>query len=96
MEGGFHKSLQLFFTNGYYVFENDICVNLPDVLGGKPGCANYPLLEFFTRARCPPCPSALQSHIGRGVRLRQEESSNIIFQTRLFLRLFPSFFFVFF
>ena len=53
MEGGFQKSLQLFVANGYCVFENDICVDLPDVLGGKPGCANSPILGFFTRARFP-------------------------------------------
>ena len=54
MEVGFQKSLQLFFANGYYVFENDICVNLPYVLSGKPDCANSPLPGFFARARCPP------------------------------------------
>ena len=43
MEGGFQKSLQLFVANRYCVFENDICVDLPDVLGGKPDCANSPL-----------------------------------------------------
>ena len=53
MEGGFQKSLQLFVTNGYCVFEN-ICVNLPDFLDGKPDYANSSLPEFFTRARCPP------------------------------------------
>ena len=53
MEGGFQKSLQLFVANGYRVFENDICVNLLDVLGGKPDCANSPLPGFFTRVRCP-------------------------------------------
>ena len=77
------------------MFENNICVDLPDVLGGKPDCANSPLLGFFARARCPPCPSTLQSHSGQGVWLRREESSNIIFQTLLFLRLFPFFFFCF-
>ena len=48
------KSLQLFVANGYCVFENEICVDLPDVLGGKPDCVNSPLSRFFTRARCPP------------------------------------------
>ena len=53
MEGGFHKSLQLFVVNEYCVFENDICVNLLDVIGRKPDCANSPLPGFFSRARCP-------------------------------------------
>ena len=54
MKGGFQKYIQLFVTNGYCVFENDIRVDLPDVLDGKPDYANSPLLEFFARARCPP------------------------------------------
>ena len=54
MEVGFQKSLQLFVANGYYVFENDICVDLPDVIGGKPNCVNSPLLGFFAMTRCPP------------------------------------------
>ena len=53
MEGGFQKSYQLFAANGYYVFEDDICVDLPDVLNGKPDYANFSLPEFFARARCP-------------------------------------------
>ena len=53
MEGGFQKSLQLFVSNGNYEFENDIRADLPDVLDGKPGYANSPLLEFFARARFP-------------------------------------------
>ena len=36
------------------MFENDICVDPPDVLDGNPDYANSPLLEFFTKARCPP------------------------------------------
>ena len=36
------------------VFEDDICVDLLDVLVGKPDYANSPLLEFFARARCSP------------------------------------------
>ena len=36
------------------MLENDICVDLLDVLGGKPDCANSPLLVFFARARCTP------------------------------------------
>ena len=35
------------------MFEDDICVNLPDVLDGKPDYANSLLLEFFARVRCP-------------------------------------------
>ena len=57
MEGDFQKSLQLFVANGYCMFKIDICVNLPDVLGGKPDCANSPLPRFFARARCPPVPA---------------------------------------
>ena len=57
MEGGFQKSLQLFVANGYYVFENDICVDLLGVLGGKPDCANSPFPRFFARAKCPPVPT---------------------------------------
>ena len=53
MEVGFQKSLQLFIANGYCVFEKEIYVDLPDVLGGKPDCANSPLQGFFARARCP-------------------------------------------
>ena len=40
MDGGFHKSLQLFVAYGYCVFEHDICVDLPNVLDGKPDYAN--------------------------------------------------------
>ena len=36
------------------MFENDICVDLPDVLGRKPDCANTSLLGCFARARCLP------------------------------------------
>ena len=54
MEAGFQKSLQLFVANGYCAFENDICVDLPDVLGGEPNCANSPLPGFSAMARCPP------------------------------------------
>ena len=54
MEGGFQKSLQLFVANGYCVFEDDIRVDRPDVLDGKPDYANSPLPEFFARARFPP------------------------------------------
>ena len=54
MEVGFQKSLHLFVANRYCVFENDICVDLPDILGGEPDCANSPLLGFFAKARCPP------------------------------------------
>ena len=42
-----------FVANGYCVFENDICVDLTDVLGGEPDFANSPLLGFFAKARCP-------------------------------------------
>ena len=36
------------------MFENDISIDLLDVPGGKPDCANSPILGFFVRARCPP------------------------------------------
>ena len=49
MEGGFQKSLQLFVTKGYCVFEDDICVDLLDVLDGKPNHANVPISELFSR-----------------------------------------------
>ena len=32
------------------MFEYNICVDLPDVLDGKPNYANAPLLEFVARA----------------------------------------------
>ena len=43
------------------MFENDICVDLPDVLGGEPDCANSPLPRFFAKARYPlvPVPSGV-------------------------------------
>ena len=47
MEGGFQKPLQLFVVYGYCVFEYDICVDLSDVLDGKPDYANTPLSEFI-------------------------------------------------
>ena len=50
MEGGFQKSLRLFVAYGYCVFEHDICVDLPDVLNGKPDYVNAPFSEFFARA----------------------------------------------
>ena len=53
MEVGFQKSLELFVANGYCVFENDICINLLDVLGGKPNYANSLLSRFIAKARCP-------------------------------------------
>ena len=52
MEVGFQKSLQLFFVDGYCVIENDICVDLPNVLGGEPNYTNSPLPGFFAKARC--------------------------------------------
>ena len=42
MEGGFQKSLEPFVANRYCVFEGDICVDLLDVLDGKPDYANSP------------------------------------------------------
>ena len=50
MEGGFQKSLQLFVANGYYVFEDNICVDLPNVLDGMPDYANAPLSRFVARS----------------------------------------------
>ena len=49
MEGGFQKSLQLFFAKGYCVFEDDVCVDLSGVLDGKPNYANVPFSKLFTR-----------------------------------------------
>ena len=49
MEGGFQKSLQLFVTNGYCVFKDDVCVDLSGVLDGKPNYANVPILELFAK-----------------------------------------------
>ena len=49
MEGGFQKSLQLFVSNGYCVFEDNICVDRSSVLDGKPNYANVPLSELFVR-----------------------------------------------
>ena len=43
MEGGFHKSLQLFVANGYYLFEDDVCVDLD----GKTNHANVPFSKLF-------------------------------------------------
>ena len=40
MEGGFQKSLRLFIINGYYVFEDDVCVDLSSVLDGRPNYAD--------------------------------------------------------
>ena len=40
-----------------------------------------------------PCSSSLRGRSDQGVRLRREESSNIIFQTLLFLLVFPFLFF---
>ena len=56
MKGGFQKSVQLFVANGYCVFEDDICVDLPDILNGKPNFANSPVPEFFARDQSPPPP----------------------------------------
>ena len=33
------------------MFEDDICVNLPDVLDGKHDYVNSPFSEFFAKAR---------------------------------------------
>ena len=48
MEGGSQKSLQLFVVNGYYVFEDDVCVDLSSVLDGRPNYANITFLELFS------------------------------------------------
>ena len=63
MEGGFQKPLQLFVAYGYYVFEHDICVDLPDILDGKPDYANAPFLKFFVRA-CVDRPEVLDGKPG--------------------------------
>ena len=48
--------VQLFFANGYCVFEDDICVDLSGVLDGKPNYANIPLSKLFAR----PCVDRLE------------------------------------
>ena len=53
MEGGFKKSLQLFIVNVYFVFENDVCVDLSGVLDGRPNYANITFPSLWARARCP-------------------------------------------
>ena len=63
MEGGFQKSLKLLVAYGYCVFEQDICVDLPNVLDGKPDYANAPLLEFVARA-CVDRPKVLDGKPG--------------------------------
>ena len=63
MNGGFQKSLQLFVTYGYCVFEHDICVDVPDVLDGKPDYDNAPLSKFFARA-CVDRPKVLDGKPG--------------------------------
>ena len=63
MERGFQKSLQLFVTYGYCVFEHDIYVDLPDVLNGKPDYANAHLSEFFARV-CVDRPEVLNGKPG--------------------------------
>ena len=63
MEGGFQKPLQLLVAYGYCVFEYDICVDLPDVLDGKPNYANAPLSEFVARA-CVDIPEVLDGKHG--------------------------------
>ena len=57
MEVGFQKFLQLFVANGYFVFENDICVDLPYVLGVEPDCANSPLMGSLPRLGAPHVPA---------------------------------------
>ena len=52
MEGDFQKSLQLFVTNGYCVFEDNVCVDLSGVLDGKLDYINVPFSMLFARARC--------------------------------------------
>ena len=96
MEGGFQKSLQLFVTNEYCVFENDICVGLPYVLGGKPDCANSPLPRFFAKARCPLSWHSLESRWSgctaekRGV-FKHNSSDSSFSSTFSFLLFFVSF-----
>ena len=50
MKGGFQKSLQLFIAYRHCVFEHNICMDLPNVLDGKPDYANAHLSEFSSRA----------------------------------------------
>ena len=45
------------------MFENDICVDLPNVLDGKPNYANAHLSEFIARA-CVDRPEVLDRKLG--------------------------------
>ena len=45
--GDFHKSLQLFFTYGYYVFEDDVSIDPSSVLDGRSNYANITCSELF-------------------------------------------------
>ena len=47
MEGGFQMSIKLFVANRYFVFGDDVCVDLSGVLYEKPNYANIPFLELF-------------------------------------------------
>ena len=47
MEGGFQSSLWLFVVNGYYVFEDDVCVDPLGVLDERPNYANISFSGFF-------------------------------------------------
>ena len=47
MDGDFQKSLQLFATHGYCVFEDDVCVDPSGVLDRRPNYADITFLELF-------------------------------------------------
>ena len=49
MGGDFQKSPQLFVAYGYYVFEDDICVDPSGVLDGRRNYANITFSELFVR-----------------------------------------------
>ena len=48
--GGRLSEVSTIVVNGYYVFEDDICVDLPNVLDGMPDYANAPLSRFVARS----------------------------------------------
>ena len=49
MEGGFQRSLRIFITNGYCVFEDDVCIDPSGVLEGRPNYANVTFSGLFAR-----------------------------------------------
>ena len=48
MGGDFQKSLHLFFSYGYYVFEDDVRVDPSGIPDGRPNHANVSFSVLFT------------------------------------------------